>query len=439
MKFFSASLRLSGKIQFPIPMLHKLKHPRLLNYCLPLLLILASCADTSKNIITSYSVSNPHDFDYSGLITIEKNKIENLTQDQTFAVYHEETPLATQWSDSNGDGLIDVFCIEVNVKAKSEIQLSFIEVTEDDSLDFKVKTQAELWHKTTGNFKDGRYYGGGNFSKFDSLRVPDGFTDHAYFIKYEGPGWESDKVGYRLYLDWRNAIDVFGKKVDEPVLQGIGLDGYQSYHQMQDWGMDVLKVGKSLGIGSTAWWDGEKAVRVETTDSVICRIAASGPIRSQVEIDYYGWQTNGFKAHLNSLKTIDVGSRMTRECLSFDKAVSNICTGIRKEPRAELIHLSGDNKQWACMATWGKQSLNNDNLGLAIIFPLEQNPIMTEDANSHLVVFEKALKNVEYYFLAAWELEKGGLTSKEAFITYLKQQLKQLEQPLGALTFSETE
>lgn len=38
------------------------------------------------------------------------------------------------------------------------------------------------------------------------------FRDHAYYIKYERPGLESDKVGYRFYFDQRNAIDVFGKK-----------------------------------------------------------------------------------------------------------------------------------------------------------------------------------------------------------------------------------
>ena len=64
------------------------------------------------------------------------------------------------------------------------------------------------------------------------MRVPDNFTDHAYYIKYEGPGWESDKVAFRFYLDWRNGIDVFGKKTPGIVLPFVGMEDYEKYHAL---------------------------------------------------------------------------------------------------------------------------------------------------------------------------------------------------------------
>src|SRR5699024_10733179 len=79
---------------------------------------------------------------------------------------------------------------------------------------YKKRTQAELSIKKGGKFEN-REYIGGKFENVDSLRVPDEHTDHSWFIRYEGPGWESDKVGYRFYLDWRNATDVFGKTTEE--------------------------------------------------------------------------------------------------------------------------------------------------------------------------------------------------------------------------------
>ena len=83
------------------------------------------------------------------------------------------------------------------------------------------------------------------------LRVPPEHTDHSWFIRYEGPGWESDLVGYRFYLDWRNATDIFGKKDHRyGACKDVGQDGFDSYHEPADWGMDVLKVGESLGIGA---------------------------------------------------------------------------------------------------------------------------------------------------------------------------------------------
>ena len=122
-----------------------------------------------------------------------------------------------------------------------------------------------------GKFEN-REYIGGAFKNVDFLRVPPEHKDHSWFIRYEGPGWESDKVGYRFYLDQRNATDVFGKKIPDMVLQNVGLDGFDSYHNLQPWGMDVMKVGKSLGVGSIGSVVNGGAVRVEKTDSVNCRI-----------------------------------------------------------------------------------------------------------------------------------------------------------------------
>ncbi|MCU4158018.1 DUF4861 domain-containing protein [Carboxylicivirga sp. A043] len=393
---------------------------------------LVSCMPNASNQVQSLTLNNSSSADFNGVVNLQADSL--LAQKGSAVVIKAgQTILPSQWSDTDGDGTVDVLSIETHLKAGDAQSLTLISSSELAKQVTVKKTQAELWHKTTGKFKDGKYVGGGNFSRFDSLRVPDGFTDHAYFIKYEGPGWESDKVGYRLYLDWRNAIDVFGKRTAEPVLHQVGLDGYESYHHLQDWGMDVLKVGKSLGIGSTAWWDGEKAIRVEQTDSVSCKILSDDNLRSQVRIWYNGWQLQDEKVNIISLKSIDAGSRMTREYLSFNKPVANICTGIRKEPDTEKISLISAAQQWGCLATWGAQSLNNDQLGLAIIYPLLYETKITEDEHSHVVVFQKASKNVEYYFLAAWELEQNGITSREAFVSYLDEQLTLLEQPVTCI------
>lgn len=389
--------------------------------------LLTGCSQQSE-VLNKFIVHNNVNHFYQGVIEIPLVNIPEVKVNSPIEIIVENTPKAYQWCDKSGDGVIDCLLAEVYVGANDSVQ---IEITlKAKATEFPKKTHAELWHKTTGKFKEGQYVGGGNFYRFDTLRVPDGFMDHAYFIKYEGPGWESDKVGYRFYLDWRNAVDVFGKKVAKPVLQDVGLDGYESYHHPQDWGMDVLKVGKSLGIGSIAWWDGEQAVRVEKTDSVICRVLSDGIIRSQVQTWHYGWEMSQDKTNLISVKSIDAGSRMTRESLSFDQEVSNVCTGIRIEPNTETIQLKGKNQQWACYATWGKQSLNNDLLGLAIVYPLSQEPLVTKDKNSHVIVFQNSSKAITYYYLAAWELEKGGVKTKKDFVDYLKVSLEHLEQPV---------
>ena len=111
--------------------------------------------------------------------------------------------------------------VDLEAHAQKEIQIIPLEEGET-APSFTKRTQAEISHKVNGNWKE-REYIGGEFQNVDKLPVPPEHTDHSWFIRYEGPGWESDKVGYRLYLDWRNATDIFGKKTDDLVLQGVGL------------------------------------------------------------------------------------------------------------------------------------------------------------------------------------------------------------------------
>lgn len=292
--------------------------------------------------------------------------------------------------------------------------------------EYPKRTYAELAHKIGGQFNGNTYEGGFSWVKPNYMKLPGTFRDHAYYIKYEGPGWESDKVGYRFYLDQRNAIDVFGKKTPGIVLPGTGIDGYDSYHNMSDWGMDNMKVGKALGIGSIAFWDGQKAVRVENRDSAVCFIPTDGKIRSQVNTTYYGWDVGGNKINLKSLISIDAGSRASHMELQADKYVSNLTTGIIKNNDTELLKSDYNTGDWAYIATFGKQSLNNDNMGLAVFYKKKQLKMLTEDDLNHLVVLTPDNGYVEYYFMATWELEWQPVNNITDFMNALDEELIRL-------------
>jgi hypothetical protein len=291
--------------------------------------------------------------------------------------------------------------------------------------DFRQRTQAELSIRKGGQWK-GRIYEGGKFENVTSLRVPDEHTDHSFYIRYEGPGWESDKIGYRFYLDWRNAIDIFGKKVDTLVLQDVGQDGFDSYHEISPWGVDVLKVGESLGMGSIGYWTGEKAERVALTDSVYCEINYSGILESKITTIYFGWKVGDYKTDLISKLSIQAGSRMTRHDLEMSIGMDNLCTGIVKLPDTEYIVPESAEGQWTWMATYGKQTLQNDSLGMAIIYRVKDLITITEDEDDHVVVLQPLENKLSYYFLGAWEQEPGGIKSKQEFVDYLNEQVELL-------------
>lgn len=118
--------------------------------------------------------------------------------------------------DADGDGLADEALMQVSLDGGASGE--YLLKTANTEVQRVKLTQAELSIKAGGNW-NGRKYEGGTFENVQELRVPRQHTDHSYFIRYEGPGWESDKAAYRFYLDWRNGMDFFGKKTQDMVLQ----------------------------------------------------------------------------------------------------------------------------------------------------------------------------------------------------------------------------
>lgn len=317
---------------------------------------------------------------------------------------------------------ITIFPID-KIKPNEELSLK---IEKGDATAYPKRTYAELSHKINRPYYNSKQDSLFSWAKPNYIALPGDFRDHSYYIKYEGPGWENDKVAFRFYLDNRNAIDVFGKKTSDIVLPAVGIDDFEKYHHMSDWGMDNLKVGKALGIGSIAIWDGEKAVRVEKKDSMTCYIAADGKVRSQVKTIYYGWDANGSKCNLTSLISIDAGSRASHMELYTDKNIDNIATGIIKSKKAELIVSNDKNSKWSYIATFGKQSLNDDMQGLVVFAPTAQIKEITEDNLNHIMIFTAENRYVEYYFMPTWELDKEPVKTKEDLMRCINEVLDRL-------------
>jgi hypothetical protein len=291
-------------------------------------------------------------------------------------------------------------------------------------------TQAILSIKCGGEWEENKYVGG-TFKDTNYLKTPPGHTDHSEFIRFEGPGWESDKVGYRLYLDWRNGTDIFGKKANNMVLQDVGQDGFESYHEMSPWGMDILKVGDALGIGAVGIWENKKVQRVSKTDSLICEILSDGSLYSQLLIKYPGWQTNSGKYNLTSFLSITAGSRLTKHDITVDKDIDNLCTGIVKSKGVNILKPEDKKNGWSYLASYGNQSIIGDKLGMAVLYRNKDKITVTEDELNEVVVLKPEEGTLTYYFLAVWEQEAEGIRNEEEFIDYLKKIIKELDSPLS--------
>jgi hypothetical protein len=362
------------------------------------------------------------------VVTTDQLKKVKGFNPKAFVVISGGAEIASQYNaDDLSSGVVFVLA-DMRPKEKREVVILY-NPAGTSARNYPKLTQAELSYRTGGEWKN-REYIGGNFKNTEFLRVPKEHKDHSWFIRYEGPGWESDKVGYRLYLDQRNATDVFGKKVTAPVLQEVGQDGFDSYHNMQSWGMDVMKVGKSLGVGSIGSLVSGTAIRVEKTDSVTCLISENGPAYSSLEINYLGWQIGGKKHDLKSHISIHAGTRLTREHLTVSGDPQSLCTGIVKDVKAKLTNNRGDAQRWGYVSTYGTQSLNNDDLGLVVFFDPSQFAGFTEDEFSHIVSLKPRGGKLQYYLAGVWSGEPGGIKDEAEFTAYVNAMATELANPV---------
>ncbi|MBD3903493.1 DUF4861 domain-containing protein [Chryseobacterium sp. Ch-15] len=287
---------------------------------------------------------------------------------------------------------------------------------------------AELSIKDGGKWQ-GNEYIGGSFKNVNELTLPAEHTDHSYYIRYEGIGLENNQIGYRLYLDWRNATDIFGKKVNTLVLPEVGQDGFETYHHDAPWGQDILKSGRTIGIGSYGRYD-EQNDFVETFKTVKSTTAKvfNENDKSFATIDYKGWKTWGKAVDLQSKLTIFNKDRFVKVDLSLDQTLSGLCTGIVAFKDIPMKQGISKNKKWGYIATYGTQTLakKEDNLGMVVFYPIENFDKYVKAKSTHIVVFKKT-KNVSYYFMGAWSQEPNGLKTEEEFYKDLDKKLDILD------------
>ena len=285
----------------------------------------------------------------------------------------------------------------------------------------KSKAHAEISVKQDGKW-EGQKYIGGNFKNVQNLKLPKEHTDHSFDIRFEGPGFENKHIAYRLYLDWRNAIDLFGKYSDTIVLPKIGLDGFDSYHEKCVWGSDILKVGKGMGIGSIGRFVNNAVLHFNNVDSTFVKIE-NAKKQSSVYVNYFGWRTANEIVDLKSKLSVFPDEYFVKHTITASKSTQGICTGIVKLKNLELIKAESTNKKWAYIATYGAQSMFSDNLGMAIFYETATVENVIEGVDDHLLVFKPTIAPISFYFLGAWEKEKAGLKTKEEFLAYLNKKL----------------
>jgi len=400
------------------------------NFCvLSILIATFSLYGSDKFHPVTIKIKNPINLvRQDEVITVSVNAVKAVSG--SFDLYHlavkDKGNLLPYEIVNDGNNII--FQVSLQPKEQKQIIFSWSKAKPNVK---SGRTQAYLGMKKNYILKDG-VYTGGYFESVNNVIMPKGHYQHDALYQMEGPAWESDKIAYRFYLDDRNRTDIFGKSTPKLVLNIVGkndlLSGNESYEKPLWWGQDIFKVGNSLGIGSIAAFIDKSVVTVSQTDSIKCQVV-NNSVFSSVSSQHYGWNTGKDKINLETNYTIYPGSRLTEVSAKVNKPIESFCTGLAKHENTQT--LISDNKEgWGYVGIWGKQTIINDNLGIALFYNTNDRLKLAEDKTSQIVVFKSEINKANYYFAACWEKEKNGIKSLKDFQSYLENTIECLNNPI---------
>ena len=269
---------------------------------------------------------------------------------------------------------------------------------------------------------------GKNYALKSRYTLPPDHTIGDDLIAFEGLGWESDLAAYRLYLDERMAVDIFGKKTPDNMLHTVGVGG-DSYHAMAPWGMDIFKVGTSVGIGGIGRLRDGKVVSLgKSTISVL--LDNTDARSASAEVHNAGLDEG--KTDLSTRLSIRSGSALTRVSARAGAPGGDpFVTGMVVHPGTTVVADGADQSGWAYFATWGRQSLAKDELGIAVFYrPDSVTSAPANDGNTLFVAFKDAAA-IDYAFGIAWTQDLQGIRSLPEFRTWLDKRRAELTRKQG--------
>lgn len=401
---------------------------QLSTWALALLLSLAiSCQPTAEESAPGLTLTNPSDLDRSSspvVVPVQELTEKGMDPAQPWAPFRDGKALPYQYDDLDRDGQADELAFLVDLKAGAEAQVEFRPASE--APDFEPQTRLLLGKKGED----------GSITPLTEADRMDNWTNQETqaAFQFEGVGWENEQVAFRNYLDMRNGMDIFGKTTQELLLHRVGLQGDDDYHHLLDWGMDVLKVGSSLGAGSVALWYQDSLVRLTALDADY-RALTEGPVRSMFELNFRGVDLGDKKVDVRHLIGLYVDSYAYQAKVELsDVGGIEVVAGLVDlyDLPAQTLEEDGH----LALYTYGLQSENQDSLGMALLVEqaLAPSAVATDDLSGEIPDTHGLVMQAEgagYHFYAAWEASSETFATEADFEAYLARELTLVGAPVG--------
>ncbi len=337
--------------------------------------------------------------------------------------------LPYQLDDLDDDGLNDelFFLTDLEGNEKRSFALTLSEQKPTETFPPRVYADMMLTNKKIKESNKQDLY-------ISQLTVENG-TNAYNMLHHHGAAFESELVGYRIYFDHRQTVDIYGK-----YRKGLELRQTQFYPDDEQkalgFGDDVLWVGNTLGLGTLRGWDGEQPVMLNDVAHRSQRLVATGPLRIIIEVKDRQWRVlpDEEPITMSTRYTLCAGHRACSVDISFEDTPDEklFVTG--------LINVKGSKaytNQKGLRGCWGtdwpvsaKDSIGHkrETVGLGIRIPkenvVEERPA---DKDNYPIIVRPKDNRLHYDIVFTSDNESFGYHSADDWFLFLKEWDKQLE------------
>lgn len=396
-------------------------------------LIIAGVACTPVEEQVKIHLVNPTDIQrLDEPITLQRDEFANyLTSYDSAVVPVLETvdgeQVPSQVDDLDGDGSWDELFFLYDLEPSVELNLNVSFVQPDEVPDYAQRANVRFGDKKPP------------YKELDDVtRLKSNETAiSSEAFQMEGPAWENDVVAFRNYFDARNGIDIYGKRTDDIVIDSVGL--FESYHELQDWGMDVLKVGNSLGAGSIALQVDGEIYRIGMPEKGMYHRLADGPLRAMFRLTFEGMDIGGRGYDIIHDISIWGGTHFYKSSVEISGLSGNeeLVTGI-VNMEIDTFSVLNHNDNYVSLVTHGNQAFDGEILGMGILVHKDPfNEVMTAPeegegiTQTYMVSLDIPQDNpVDYYFFAGWELQNPAFKDKDTFVKIIDEYAERLANPV---------
>ena len=249
-----------------------------------------------------------------------------------------------------------------------------------------------------------------------------------------GAMWESEYVGFRVYMDHRQSIDLYGKKHPRMELDTINFYSSRDY-LAAGYGEDILWAGQSVGAGSFRGLRNGQPVYVDTVSARGQRVVEEGPLRTVVEVWDRDWQINGRKVQMTQRYTMYGGHRDVQVDVWLEGASDKdvFATGAQK---LELENEGFASRREGMVGSWGRNVPDKnapdliEGVGIGVYAENQYVSRVLEDEINYLIHLHPVNGHIRYFLSVAADMQlEGGFHNAKDWFEGLRAWRRQLQRP----------